>query len=114
MKSSEILNEAYKLLSRPKGWCKGSYAKNVAGELTYPQSPYAVSFCSAGAIKHCAKADYAKECAARGYLIRVISPRGPYDGVSIGDWNDKKSRTKKQVLNAFDKAIALAKKTEKK
>lgn len=104
MKASETLKEALKLVK--KGWRKGGYALDKDGnEVDYLKAS-AVKFCATGAILKTSIMGDSRT--PYTLMLKVINTD------SIADWNDMKSRTKKQVIAAFKKAIKLAEKTEKK
>lgn len=46
----KFLKEARALITNPKNWTSGSYARNAKGEGTDPDSSEAVCWCGAGAI----------------------------------------------------------------
>ena len=103
MKISEKLEAAKALIADPKNWTQDTYARDVHGEPTSPESMDAVCWCSLGALK---KTDSYLEGA--GLLLRSIS------GVSkhpfIPSFND--TRTHEEVMAMWDRAIELAKSDE--
>lgn len=90
---ADVLREARGLIAK-HGWCRNVY-KNAFGEM-----------CAAGAIR-CASGDSKVKFEARGFLCAAIN------GASITQWNDRPRRTKEQVLEAFDRAIARAAEEER-
>ena len=95
----EVLKAAREKIAQ--GWTQGSYAKDVLG---LPDGgKHAVSFCSVGAM-WAVERDICKVEVACEAFRRAL----PRKWISITDWNDAPSRTKKQVLDTFDKAIELA------
>ena len=97
MKPSTVLTKAKKLIE--KGWCKGPMAKNARGEAVGPRSKAACQWCSFGAIL---AVDYGVgRLGAEDYLSRAC-------GRSFILFNESQT-SKRPVLRAFDRAIALAK-----
>jgi len=97
MTPAEILIAARALIAEEKSWCQGALARNAAGVATTPYRPGAVAFCSVSAIDliggltesvHDAYAALALFCDDRPTVF-----------------ND--SHTHAEVLDAYDKAIAL-------
>ncbi len=88
------------------GWCQGSYAKSKDGTKLWHLDDEALKqascFCLAGAIQ-AVDADETLE-------DEVLKFMDTLTGIDISaiQWNDIKTRTKKQVLALFDKAIAKA------
>lgn len=78
----ETLCKARNLIDR-HGWCQHSFARGGM-------------YCTLGAIKAVAKLDY--QC--REVLLSVLKVE------SVANWNDAPGRTKQEVLDAFDRAIA--------
>jgi hypothetical protein len=78
-----------------KGWTQGQSAIDIHGHRVYCCSRKAIAWCSTGAIE-AAYRDGGSEEACRK-LRSVVKSK-------ILTWNDKKWRTKKQVLAAFKKA----------
>ena len=105
--AAEVLRKARELISDPKRWTQGEYAKDANGLKVGPNSARAVCFCSLGAIAKVKKASAGKAVKSKPahilYLkMRLADPFSPY----IWDFNDK--HTHAEVLEAFDKAIAAA------
>ena len=104
MKPSEILLAAKEKINTPEKWTQGELAKNARGEKVPRYSETAVCWCSLGAICAVAESETAKvESRAESSLRQVVIQR-------IDIWNDDPERTHEEVMNAFDKAIALAQK----
>lgn len=78
-----------------KGWTQGAYAVDENGRAVSENSTYAKSFCAVGACLAAKTSSY--------YLDRLISQ-------DVVAWNDTPGRTKEEVLDIFDRAIALAEK----
>lgn len=99
LKPSTILKKARALIA--KGWCKNHLAVDANGDPRPSESPKAVAWCAVGAIYRAGGAANARY-SARAFL----------DNAADGDvlvLNDT-SRTRRPVLRAFDRAIALAEK----
>lgn len=84
-----------------KGWCKGWHATTESGKCVDWDNPKAVKFCPSAA---CVKAKISME-------ERMKYLKFPIKFGCLTAWNDAKSRKKSQVVAAFDRAIALAKKS---
>ena len=82
------------------GWCRGSMAKNRRGVGCSPTAHEAVRFCAHGAIKRAAVDYRVDETVVSCYLKRALSVPS-----LLGTWNDAPTRTKKEVLDLFDKVI---------
>ena len=94
-----VLVRARDLLS-VSGWCKGKLAADVAGFGLPSDSEDAVSFCAVGAIYR----EVHDQCAS-GLAVTLL------DRLSGGDvvaFNNAPERTKEEVLDLFDRAIAAA------
>lgn len=99
------------------GWTQGMLAEDEDGSDCVPTDPAAVCWCSMGAIESAvgrerSSAGWPYEQrqeyqAAIDALKRIILR--DFKETEIPVWNDDEHRTKDEVLNAFDKAIALAK-----
>lgn len=98
MKTTKEILVAARALIAEKGWCTGVMARDANGHAVGEQDSNAACYCVLGALT-----------AANGDEI----PNSVYvafayanGAESIVDWNDVKGRTKEEVLEAFDKAIA--------
>jgi hypothetical protein len=108
----QVLKTARKLIAKKEGWTKGTCARNRSGVPVDWDESSAVSFCAYGAIYRAAipldSAGDRVHLKAEDFLKKVIQRP------TIQFWNDEWERTKKEVLAAFDQAIANAsKKTTK-
>ena len=106
MKASRILKKARKLITNPKRWTQGASAKNKEGISVSAGGPLAKQWCAIGAIMKCnpivvGTYDYAL---ASDFFRRAV------DSPSVSEFND--DHTHEEVLEAFDKAIELAKQDE--
>lgn len=100
----EGLKAARALIARRGGWARGVYARNRLGEEVLIHRPEAVSFCALGALQR------AMPVAVDYYNARMILQSVVKEGVA--SFNDKQRR-KKAVLDAFDKAIRVARRASK-
>lgn len=108
-----VLVAARKLITPRKRWTKGSWARADGGITTDETDPAATCFCMSGAIRRYTNGD-----AADAHDIRVRdAARSAVHAVihsdSIAAYNDAVRRTHKQVLAAFDRAIANLRKEKR-
>ena len=98
----EVLVKARELIATPERWTKEVSAKDAAGKEVSVHSSSASCFCMTGAVDFVAKRAgvYAN---AYYYLKMANGIRG-----NVWHWNDAPKRTHAEVLEAFDRAIALA------
>ena len=103
------LKAVRELLSSPKKWTQGQYAKDARGHAVDDCSPKATCWCLVGSMWK------------RGYDVgqwgceRVMSminpltaqlpPKDRIPGFSLTVWNDDPARTHEEVLALLDKAI---------
>lgn len=114
MTASEVLQQARDLISDPKRWTQGTYAKTKEGSIAYPPTHKdAYCFCSIGAIarvQNLLPVD-AESSKAVGFLTQLVTGQpGVDDRWAIPEFND--SRTHDEVLQMFDFAIEAARKEE--
>jgi len=104
--AAQVLREARELISDPERWAQGAWAKNAPGHSVQTRAPEAVSWCAAGAIYRCAgNSDLSID--TRELLYDVIGSNiSPDSGHVIAEFND--THTHAEVLEMFDRAIALA------
>ena len=88
----KVLRKAKGLLEK-RGLAKGTY-ENYRGAL-----------CMLAA---CGVAEYGRPGDPSSDVISLLKQATNPKAVYLHTWNDAKSRTKKQVLAAFDRAIAIA------
>jgi hypothetical protein len=99
----EVLEGALEILRDPKRWTKGSYARNTNGNSVRPHDDDAVCFCSSGALmKATASGSGETLVAALCALLDVVGSR-------IVRWNDAPERTHAEIIQGFEKAIAVEK-----
>jgi len=104
MKNSEILIAARAKLATPETWTQGVGARDCMGNATHAGDPDAKCFCTFGAIK-----------AVTGQIVYALPVWQLLNGVAGMNpvaYNDTPGRTHAEVLNMFDRAIALATEAE--
>lgn len=100
----KILRRAQALVAKKGGWTSGADARDRDGGETLIESRTARAFCAGGALVRAAsEIDPKFQGEATDALRRSLGVRG--EG-SVARWNDKPRRTQKQVVAAFDGAIA--------
>lgn len=102
MKDSEILKEAKKLIENPENWTQHAYARTKHDQIIHVNSPLACKFCSLGAVEYLCDSNWSDTPAVM-FLAKAAD--GP-----IGLYND--NHTHEEVMQAWDKAIALAEQAE--
>lgn len=106
MKSAvQVLTEARELLSDENKWTQGWLARDKDGEPVDERQVEAVCFCSVGAIYVTSDPFTPVPYSARKYLEAIVG--------NVPNWNDHTNRKHSEILEAFDKAIELAKEGEK-
>lgn len=103
----QILEEARELLSDESRWTKGVVARKENGKAVLPNHPEAYSFCALGVI-----AKVADVSTGENLYYPAMSILRNVMGQTITFFNDAPERKHSEVLEAFDKAIALAKEQE--
>jgi hypothetical protein len=101
----KIVTEARALLA--KGWCKGTFARDINGECVYHGFPNAVAFCSLGAIARAqGDANFGRRAGQvpREFYSAFEKVSGTQDVVWF---NDHKCRSQEEIVDVFDKVIAL-------
>lgn len=96
----EELLVAARDLIETKGWCQKASARDARGIITPFLGPRTASFSMSGALCSLMNPVLEPWRKASEILRSVV-------GCAIGLWNDKHDRTKEEVLEAFDKAIAI-------
>lgn len=129
-KSSEILQDMYDLLSKPKAWTKGAFARDKNGvPVGYlSNKEEAVSYCLLGALTKCATddekatstkvvyphAEVNKSATLIRQIFREITPKTRWGHrEDVVTFNDKHSTRKKDVLELILKAKKFALREEK-
>ena len=109
MEVGDILMGARALIR--KGWCQHNNAEDQDGDGVEVSHKFAKKFCPHGAL--CRVAGSANPVTwYEGVLEAFSAFRHAIGDVDIATWNDRKDRTKAQVLEAFDKAIQEAERTK--
>lgn len=98
MKPSEALRKARELITPEGAWIQHQLAMSAEGKPLAGHEPGAVCFCARGAMQKVWD-DWHWDPPGSEYLMKVMEQ-------DIGRWNNK--HTHAEVLDAFDKAIALA------
>lgn len=106
MKPSEILAKAADLIAPEGAWTQGSYALSANGDTAPPEDPEAVCWCASGAILRVAPSEDAARVARR-----IVMETNQL--FSLGQWNDRPSRTQAEVVAALRKASDLAREAER-
>lgn len=101
---AEHLARARTLLTKRDVWTQDAYARDVAGRIVDSQSADAVRFCCSGAL-YTTEHPLHGSVAARALVSRII-------GHDLEVWNDAPDRKHKDVVDAFDRAISLARSDE--
>lgn len=103
----QILESARRLII--KGWCRGAFSVTKNGRPVYPWNKKAARWCVAGALSRLdPTSTYEEPKAAEKYLIEAAGTK------LLTEWNDKKGRTKKEVIQLYDRAIELCQEDNKK
>jgi len=100
-----ILRRARALVAKDGGWTRGRDARDARGREVDIKSRAARAFCVGGACVRATSGMCDELLLGDVFeaMRAVIGVRGEH---AISDWNDKPRRTQKQVVAAFDKAIA--------
>lgn len=107
----QVLKDAREILAN-NTWGQGVDARDAQGRMTDPHDPSATCFCSYGAlVRACGPKNFTDE--AYTTLQQEIVKDGYRDefGTMLTRWNDTVGRTRGEVLDLFDKAIATAEAT---
>ena len=87
-----------------QGWCQGDWARDANGEPTPPWDETAVSWCATGAaLTEDCNDDDSGWWEALTQLKNVLIEQAR--GNDVPRWNDTKGRTRKEVLEVYDRAI---------
>lgn len=84
-----------------KGWCKGGYGRTVNGEPISALNPECTQWCILGALQ--TMDPFAPVVGS--YLIQVL-PEGCENSLVV--FNDRVAKSAQDILDLFDRAIALA------
>lgn len=109
-KISEVLKAARELITDPKRWTQGAFARTIKDGRVSPEHEFAVCFCSFGALYKVQPGEWTKaseSVPAHEFINRFCVATHHVD---LAHFND--NRTHKEVLELFDKAIEEAIKHE--
>lgn len=95
---AETLRAARALITPRGAWTKGTFARDSRSVVVHARDAVAVRWCALGALE---RVDGRYEMEAQNVLSRAI-------GEGIVGFNDAKRTKHKDILAAYDKAIALA------
>lgn len=95
----EVLEKARELIATPERWTKGALARDEHGIEVPTCCDDAYCWCMGGAIS--AVSENGSVYRSWGVVERIVS-------MHIDKFNDAPERTHAEVLEAFDRAIALA------
>lgn len=109
--ASAILREARALIDKPEKWAQGAYGRDQYGRKIGGSTRRAVCFCAIGALNSSGGGRAAKDALARALPVGACVPYGRSEA-SVIEWNDAPGRTHAEVMDAFDRAIALAEQEE--
>lgn len=100
----EVLRAARNLISDPKHWTRGSFARDKEGRMVLPEDRRATQWCAAGAI-------YAttRDRATRGCAQNALRHALPAGGIWL---NNDQDDGHERMLAAFDKAIVALEATQ--
>lgn len=107
MKPSEILKAAKAVIENPIHWTTNAFARDAEGnvlEAGYDED--AVCFCSLGAIEKVIAKSWPYNQASYDYLSTAAFELDDIIEAGVADFNDSKEHS--DVMQMFDKAIALA------
>lgn len=116
----ELLKSGRDRIADPKNWTKGYYARDAGGNPIGEDSPEAVCWCAAGALQSClviiAAGNIRRNYNIRNHALEFLHLSMPSDFdvnlFSIAGFNDAPETTHADVMAAYDRAIALAEKSE--
>lgn len=111
MRTIEILRNARKLIERPGAWTRGAYARDANLNKIHLRGMLHVTarcYCPLGALYVAAGSIDAPLEPEVSVLCEGIGGIEFRDNGDLVTWNDAPERTHIEVLDAFDRAIALA------
>lgn len=110
MKTVTILKRARKLIE--KGWTQELFARNEQGNRCSAESSAAVCWCIRGAMFAAVKGKFGDEFVEAETILESVIPPSSLKGIGSNAplvyFNDRKGRTKAQVLALYERAIAKA------
>lgn len=101
MTTAEVLRAAKAKIAARKNWCKGTQAKNSRGDGVPARHPDACKWCVEGALR------FVTHGQGQPFIdsLRLMSSAV---GTDVHVFNDRDGRKHSEIMEAFDKAIALA------
>jgi len=104
------LRRARRLITDPRYWTQGAYARNIQGDECAPDEPPAFCFCTYGALARATGCRPFEVSTYAGEALDalVLTLNEDFDDMpiaSIPEWNDNSQRTHADVLALFDKTI---------
>lgn len=101
----DVLVAARKLIELPEHWTQHETARTFDDVPTTPNSPCAEKFCIGGAVV-AVNPSGAVQALVVDLLAKAIGESG---AMGVVEWNDSLGRTHAEALQAYDRAIELAK-----
>ena len=101
MTPAEHLRQVKELLTDPSKWTKGAFARSEDGHMRMLSDPDVFSRCASAALRADNRGPYLD---SRSFLLDAL----PYGQESIVTFNDAPGTRHKDIMNWFDRAIALA------
>jgi hypothetical protein len=102
LRDALILTTARALIEKPERWTRNAYRRDAKGDLCGQE--FAVCWCATGALSQASRQLGVTGDWNSAYDLLAAA----VGGKSVEEWNDARSRTHDQILEGFDKAIALA------
>lgn len=98
-KAIELLDKAYVLLNKPRGWGKGAYS----GARPPRGRSHSECYCLTGALASANSSYNFTRASQVSHLVisELLHTVGPQNGLGLIGWNDSPERTKKEVLLAI-------------
>ncbi len=106
MKPSEALRKVRELITPKGAWTQNNWARDADGYGTRPWGDNAVCWCSMGACDAVMHNEGREDYVGQGSGLYIWLDKAVAEWPS--DFNDMTYRAQSEVLDAFDRAIALA------
>ena len=104
----EVLTDARALLRVRGAWTQHHNARDSSGIPTDPTDPNACKFCALGAMQRAfGLTDEAPFVTAKP-ITDILTLALPRRAISIPEWNDQPSRTRRDVVNLYTRALEIA------
>lgn len=97
----DVLKKARSYVER--GWISRAMARDSAGELVHPCDPYATCWCLSGAIRAAQGQKLIPQVEIE--ITKLLREVGGFNK-PVYQWNDDPDRTKYEVLELLDRALA--------